>query len=104
MGVILLSLVLATLATMRVAWFLKEDRLTLEWRRWVVRRWGENSRRSYLVHCVWCLSVWAGLVFVPGTVVAFTMAYPWWQQAILAVTGWLSASMVSGWTLSKLED
>jgi len=51
MSMLLISLVLGFLAVARITWFLVEDRLSLKYRAWVTRKWGEQSLASYFVYC-----------------------------------------------------
>lgn len=96
---VLIALVLITLTVARLTRFIKGDQLTLGFRRWVVKRYGEDSKRAYLVHCSWCTSMWVAL---PGGVAwAFTMLplRHWW----LALPAALAMSYVAG-LLSQVEE
>lgn len=65
---LVVSLVVAALAVARVTRFLTEDFLAVGYRRWVVKRWGEDSKMSYLVHCPWCTSIWVAIPLMPVAV------------------------------------
>lgn len=97
---IVASLVLAALAVARITYFLVEDYLTNGYRRWVVNKWGEDSKLSYLVHCPWCTSVWVALVIMP---IPVFMLMSWtepitWAVAVLSIP---AASMVSGLLIDR---
>lgn len=86
---IVVSLVVAALAVARVTRFLTEDFLTVGYRRWVVTRWGPDSKMSYLVHCPWCTSIWIALPVMPAAALFPNV----WVIAALAIP---AASMVAG--------
>jgi hypothetical protein len=87
--VIVVSLVVAALAVARIARLLTEDFLTVGYRRWVVTRWGPESKMSYLVHCPWCTSIWIALPIMPVAVLFPNV----WVIATLAIP---AASHVAG--------
>jgi hypothetical protein len=87
--VIVVSLVVAALAVARITRFLTEDYLTVGYRRWVVTRWGPESKMSYLVHCPWCTSIWIALPVMP---VASLFPNVW----VIAALSIPAASMVAG--------
>ena len=86
---LVVSLVVATLAVARVTRFLTEDFLTVGYRRWVVNRWGEDSKMSYLVHCPWCTSIWVALPVMPIAVLFPNL----WVIGALSIP---AASLVAG--------
>lgn len=93
------SLMLVILAVARLTRLVTHDQITLPFRRWVVNRWGEESGRSYLVHCSWCTSMWLSF---PATGVWAVLTLPlhqWW----IALPGALAASYISG-LLSQIEE
>lgn len=96
---VLLSLVLMTFAVARLTRFIKGDQLTLQFRRWVIKRYGEDSRLAYLVHCSWCTSMWVALP--AGVAWAFPLLplRLWW----LALPAALAMSYVTG-LLSQVEE
>lgn len=55
----LVTLIVLTLAATRLTRLGREDRITDPLRAWVVEKTGPSSKLSYLLHCHWCLSVWA---------------------------------------------
>jgi hypothetical protein len=87
--VIVVSLVVAALAVARITRFLVEDYLTVGYRRWVVTRWGPDSKMSYLAHCPWCTSFWVALPLMP---VAALFPNVW----VIAAFSILAASHVAG--------
>lgn len=96
-GVLIISLVVATLAVARLTRLLTDDQITIGYRRWVVKRWGENSLPAYLVHCPWCTSVW---------VAAFTMppAVFWPNVWVIAALSIPAGSMVAGLLVDRGES
>jgi hypothetical protein len=94
MAMLLISLILGTLAVVRVTRFLIEDRLALRYRVWVRRKWGEESVAAYFVDCPWCTSIWVAAAIMPPAVL-FPNPYVIAAEAILA------ASMVTGLTLDR---
>jgi hypothetical protein len=54
----LFTLIVATLATIRIVRAIAVDSITEPLRRWVVTRFGLGSRIDELVTCPWCLSWW----------------------------------------------
>lgn len=57
-----LRAVTGALATYRLTKLVNEDKLTEDLRQRVVDHFGElnDSKVSYLVHCPWCVSIYAG--------------------------------------------
>jgi hypothetical protein len=90
--VLILSLVVATLAVARLTRLLTEDRLALAYRRWMVRKYGEESLLAYMAHCPWCTSFWIALPIMPVAV-----AWPTWYT--VAVFAPFAASMLTGMLL-----
>lgn len=96
MSVIVFCLILAALATARITRLLVVDEISAGLRRRVVKRWGTDSKITYLAHCRWCVSLW---VAAPTAFVA--LAWPnRWVLAVLAIP---AASYVTG-LLSRLEE
>jgi len=89
MGVIVTCLVVAVLAVARMTRLLCLDELTVGYRQWVVRKWGKDSKLTYMVHCVWCTSFWLAL-----PVMTVSVMYPN-RWVLLAFAPW-AASMVAG--------
>lgn len=88
-SVIVTCLVVAMLAVARITRLLVEDELLVGYRRWVVKRFGEASKITYLAHCPWCTSIWVALPIMPVSVLWPTK----WLLAILAIP---AASMIAG--------
>lgn len=85
----IVSLIVAALAVARITRLLVEDRLTVRWRQWIVRRYGAESLPSYLVHCPWCMSIWIAVPIMPLSVL---LPHPW----VIAALAIPAASMVAG--------
>lgn len=56
--ILVLVLVLATIATVRGTRYIVHDYLNEPVRRWIIRRFGEESKISYLFYCEACASIW----------------------------------------------
>lgn len=78
------------LAVARVTRLIAMDRISEGVRIVIVRRLGEASLISYLVNCMWCVSIWVGLA---STAVPVYMAHRTWPQAVLFAFG---ASYLTG--------
>jgi hypothetical protein len=98
--VIVVSLVVAALAVARITYFLVEDNLSNGYRRWVVNRWGADSKPSYLVHCPWCTSVWVALVIMPAATIPLLPldSFSSWVVTVLSIP---AASMISGLLIDR---
>lgn len=88
-AVILLSLVLGLLAVARLTRLIVEDQVSIALRQWVVRRWGEDSKLAYLIHCPWCTSLW-----ISAPVMTVATLYP--NRWVVAGFATLAGSMVTG--------
>ena len=86
---LVLSVVVGVLAVARITRLLVEDQLTVKYRQWIVRRWGDASLPSYFAHCSWCTSFWVALLVMP---VAVLFPNEW---VIAALAPW-AASMIVG--------
>jgi hypothetical protein len=89
MDVLIFSVAVAMLAVARITRFLVEDRLTVSWRQWVIRRFGAESLPSYLVHCPWCMSFWVGLALMMWPAL---YPYPW----VIGLYAIPASSMIAG--------
>jgi hypothetical protein len=58
-------LVLVILACARVVRFVCDDYLSKGLRLWILNKFGEDSKISYLVHCRWCSAIWVCAAMVP---------------------------------------
>lgn len=92
--VLVISLVVATLAVVRITLLLVDDQITNGYRRWVVNRWGDNSMPSYLVHCPWCTSIWVAAPVMPAAVI-------WPNTWVIAGFAVPAASLVAGLILDR---
>jgi uncharacterized protein DUF1360 len=95
MRVIVLSLVVGALCVARITRFLVEDFLADPYRRWAVKRWGEESKITYLVHCPWCTSIWVGALVMPPAALFPNI----WVIMAYSIP---AASMVSGLLIDTL--
>ena len=93
-GHVVISLVVAGLAVARVTRFLVDDRLSDGYRRWVVKRWGEDSKPSYLAHCPWCTSIWVAIPIMPAAAI-------WPNIWVIAAFSIPAASMLSGLLIDR---
>lgn len=57
----MLILVILALATARFTQAITDDKIFEFLRLWAIRKFGEESLLSYLVHCVACVSFWVGM-------------------------------------------
>lgn len=96
-SMLVLSLIVATLAVARITRLFTEDELLVGYRRWVIRRWGEDGKMAYLVHCPWCTSIWVSAPIMPP---AILWPSKWLIAALLIPAG----SMVTGLLLTKKES
>lgn len=96
MYVLIISLLTAVLAVARITRLLVDDRLTVAWRVWIVKRYGADSLPSYLAHCPWCMSMWIAIPIMP---VAAIFPYPW-VVGLLAIP---AASMVTGFVAEIID-
>lgn len=85
------------LAVARVTRLIAMDRITEGFRVGVVRHFGEQHPISYLVNCMWCVSIWVALPAMPALMY---LAHRTWPQALVFA---LAASYVTG-MLSRLDD
>jgi hypothetical protein len=61
-----LWLLCLVLAVARVIRFIVDDYLFKDVQKWIMTKFGEKSKITYLVHCTWCTGIWASLLIVPG--------------------------------------
>jgi hypothetical protein len=91
------SLVVAALTVARLTRLLVSDKLTVGLRQWVVRKWGPDSRFSYLIHCPWCISIWVSIPLMPVAVLFPNR----WVIAVLAIP---AASYIAGFLANREEN
>ena len=82
-GQIVLGLVILALATARGTRLIVEDVITEPIRRWFVRHFGEDHKVTYLVHCVFCASIWIG--FAAAVFACLILPISWWWLVPLAL-------------------
>jgi hypothetical protein len=90
-----LELLVTVLAVVRVTRFVVSDKLSEPMRMWFMRRFGDESKITYLVHCFWCTSIWVG---APIVAAAFILDH-WVTYAVFT---WLTASYAAG-MLAQLD-
>lgn len=91
---LILALSVAVLAVARITRLLVTDELTIGYRRWVVKRWGEQSKMAYLAHCPWCTSIYVAAPIMP-------VATIWPNRWIIAALVVPAASLLSGLMLDR---
>lgn len=96
MCVLIISLLTAVLAVARITRLLVDDRLTVSWRVWIVKRFGADSLASYLIHCPWCMSMWIAIPIMP---LAALFPHPW-VVGLLAIP---AASMITGFVAEVID-
>lgn len=94
MHVLVTSLVVAALAVTRITLLLYDDQITVGYRRWVIKRWGEESLPSYLVHCPWCTSMWVSIPIMPAAAI-------WPNHWVIAAFAIPAASLIAGLILDR---
>lgn len=88
---------LALGATTRLTRFLNSDVLAEPIRDAVYRRFGDDSRLSYLISCPWCASIWIASVVMVTAWLAHGAA--WWYLS----AGALTASYLCGLAATRLD-
>lgn len=89
----LITLLVGALATARISRLITTDRITQAPRLWMLTRVDADGLWGYLIHCTWCVSVYAG-----AGVAALLAWGPTWSVWVL---GALSFSYTAGWLASK---
>lgn len=88
-------IVLVVVACYRLTRLVTSDYIAEPVRLWAERRWGEKSKRAYLVTCNWCLSIYiAPCVTVPA-VLWPTNRIVW--AVLLGLTASATAGLVATW-------
>jgi hypothetical protein len=79
----ILCIILLAFTVARLTRVVVDDSITIGFRQWVVRRFGEDSGWSTLVHCIWCTGWWVSLIC---TLIVFPfLSLPWFVLPLLAV-------------------
>lgn len=94
----LITWLIAALATARLTRLVTDDRITQAPRLWLLTRIDPEGLAGYLIHCTWCVSIWAGGVV--AAVGALAGVWPWWWALPMA----LSFSYTAGWLATKEGD
>lgn len=84
------TLILVSLATFRATWFVTVDDFPpmKKFRDAVESRFGERSSLTYLISCLWCVSVWLGAGITALTDLFVSVPLP--------LLVWATASTVTG--------
>jgi hypothetical protein len=85
-----LLVVLIVGATMRLSRLVTADKLTEPIRERLIRRWGEEAKRSYLITCDYCTSM-----YVAPIVATVAVLWPTNRVVLIALIA-LTASFVAG--------
>lgn len=95
---IALALLILALATARGTRLIVEDYITEPFRKLVIRKFGEESKVTYLVHCRFCASIWVG--FVAALFACLTVDGVGWWWLLPLTLAFSSAAIL--WC--RLED
>jgi hypothetical protein len=94
----LMTLALVALATARITRFVTSDRIFDKPRQYLASKLPEDGELVYLLHCPWCVSIYAG---------AGVAVYGW----LLAGSAWfvvpaaaLAASYITGFLADRTDD
>lgn len=93
------TFLLVALAVARATLLVTSDRIMLAFRRWIIRKTGDESVWTYLVHCQRCTSIWIAL---PAAILWGTLTLPlhwWWLMA----PAWFALSYITV-LLGRLEE
>lgn len=60
----MLSLISDILAVFRLTKLIMDDRITLEFRDWVWKKYPPNTKMGFLLTCPWCVSIWAAIIVI----------------------------------------
>jgi len=71
-----LYLFILALATARGTKLIVDDYITEPFRKFVIRKFGEESKLTYLVHCPYCTSIWVG--GLAAVFACLVLAVSWW--------------------------
>lgn len=80
---IALGLLILGLACARGTRLIVEDVITEPIRRFFVNRLGADHKLTYLVHCVFCVSIWVGLL--AAVFACLVLGISWWWLVPLAL-------------------
>lgn len=90
-----LGVTILALAVARVTRLVVLDEITVGFRSWVIRRFGDDHKLTYLVHCPWCVSIWVGIPMV-----ALAVTVP--NKLVMGIMLWLAISYIVG-LLAQLD-
>lgn len=84
-------------AVVRLTRLVTADYITAPIRERLITRWGEDSKRSYLLTCDWCASIW-----IAPFVATVAILWPTNRVVIIGLLA-LTASLVAG-LLALIEN
>lgn len=82
------------LAVARLTRLLVDDEITVDIRRWFVKRYGEEAKITYFIHCPWCTSIWIGAFVMP---VAALVPSSWTIAALSIPASSMVAGLLNKW-------
>lgn len=85
-----LLVLLAVGATIRLTRLVTADYITTDIREWLTKRWGEDSKRAYLISCDYCASM-----YVAPVVATVAVLWPTNRVILIGLIA-LTASFVAG--------
>jgi hypothetical protein len=94
MPVLIVSLVVGMLAVGRLTRLLVDDEITVGIRRWFVKKYGEDHKLTYFIHCPWCTSIWIAALIMPA--LALLVMGISWLSVVLAFLLIPATSMAAG--------
>lgn len=83
---IVLGLIILALATARGTTLIVSDYITEPFRTAVQRRFGDDSKVTYLVNCPYCTSIWVGGVAAVFACLILPISWWWLLPLLLALS------------------
>lgn len=84
-----------------------DDYITNPMREWVIKKFGSDSKVTYLIHCPRCTATWVSLLVTPAVGV-FAGAPIWLWPFLAAATALVAPALlgIATWceNLNELED
>ena len=100
-----LTLILLILAVARIVRLVVDDAITEPFRRRVIRKHGDDSMKTYLVHCTWCVAIWVAFPLslftwlipeIVAPLVLLPLSVAQVAPMILAASDWLARRAQGG--------